>query len=554
MKASDRRQRGKGGIELVEEAIHLLRMAPGAAIAGYYLGSLPFILGLLYFWADMSRSPFAYQHLAEASLGLALLFLWMKWWQALFTNNLRAHLSGQAPPPLSVRRGFRILLIQTALQPTAFIMLPLAVLPSALPFGWFYAFYQNVTALTDGETGEVSAVFKRSYQQSLLWPGQNHIILALLVGFGFCVFINLVSVCFALPQLMKMLFGIESVYTQSPFSLLNTTFFAAIFGLTYLCVDPIIKTVYLLRCFYGESLKSGEDLKADLRQYSASTKGMAAGFILLVCLICGAPLKAAEPAPLPETPETTTTARISPPALDRSIEEVMHRPKYTWRMPREKLAEAPSTTEGPVARFFTMVFKAIKNGLKATIQWLADFFERWFKREAKPTGEKTSFNWIGTLQGFFFVVLAVVVSALAIFLLRAWQQRRRKDEPVASQAILPIPDLADENVGAEELPEDGWIKMGRELLGRGELRLAMRAFYFASLAHLSARNLITIAKFKSNRDYERELRRRGHAVPNLLSLFGENVSVFDRSWYGMHTVDPDMVNQFASNVERIKAV
>ena len=59
------------------------------------------------------------------------------------------------------------------------------------------------------------------------------------------------------------LLGIDSVYTRSSQSMSNTTFIAAMCGITYLCVDPIIKAAYLLRCFYGESLDSGEDLKAE---------------------------------------------------------------------------------------------------------------------------------------------------------------------------------------------------------------------------------------------------------------------------------------------------
>jgi len=65
--------------------------------------------------------------------------------------------------------------------------------------------------------------------------------------------------------------------------------------------------------------------------------------------------------------------------------------------------------------------------------------------------------------------------------------------------------------------------------------------------------LISLAKFKSNRDYERELQRRGHSFAGLLAVFGENVSVFDRIWYGMHEVTSDLVHQFAAKVERIKA-
>jgi hypothetical protein len=90
-------------------------------------------------------------------------------------------------------------------------------------------------------------------------------------------------------------------------------------------------------------------------------------------------------------------------------------------------------------------------------------------------------------------------------------------------------------------------------LERGELRLAMRAFYLASLAHLSERNLLTLARFKSNRDYERELLRRSHALPEVARLFSENVSVFDGIWYGLHEVTDESVAAFRANVERIKS-
>jgi len=142
---------------------------------------------------------------------------------------------------------------------------------------------------------------------------------------------------------------------------------------------------------------------------------------------------------------------------------------------------------------------------------------------------------------------------VAVFIYRIWRDRRRSPAAVASEPIQTVPDITDENVRADQLPEDGWTKLARELLERGEFRLAMRAFYLASLSHLAARNLISIARFKSNRDYERELRRRGHSFPDLLSVFGDNIFCFERIWYGMHEVNLDLVNQFASNVEKIKS-
>ena len=147
----------------------------------------------------------------------------------------------------------------------------------------------------------------------------------------------------------------------------------------------------------------------------------------------------------------------------------------------------------------------------------------------------------------------LITYSLAILLLRLWRNRKLQKSPIASQPVQPAPDLSDEGLGAEQLPEDRWTTLARELLVRGDLRLALRAFYFASLAHLAERNLISLAKFKSNRDYERELGRRGHAFPALLALFGENVLMIDRTWYGLHQVSGEQVNRFAANVDRIKA-
>lgn len=39
---------GPGALELLEEATHLLRRAPAGTLLAYYLGTLPFVLALLF--------------------------------------------------------------------------------------------------------------------------------------------------------------------------------------------------------------------------------------------------------------------------------------------------------------------------------------------------------------------------------------------------------------------------------------------------------------------------------------------------------------------------
>ncbi len=552
MKRATRRRQGLGAIELIEQAIHHLRAAPPATLACYYLGTLPFVLGLLFFWADMSRSALADAHLAGAALGVALLFLWMKFWQAIFARHLRAAFAGEPPSPLGLRRSGRILIAQTALQPSGLFLLPLALILT-LPFAWVCAFYQNLTALAAAETGEARSFVKQAARQAALWPRQNHTLLAILFGFGFCVFLNWTSVCFVLPHLAKMLLGVESVFTRSPSSLFNTTFLAAMLGLTYLSVDPIVKAVYALRCFYGGSLQSGEDLKAELKRLSQPAQSLAACLLIALMVLGAGSVQGAESASpaVPKPAATAPAASVAPSELDRAIREVIQQSKYAWRLPRKKARISEDEEPGIIRRFLQKAGDSLRQGAKSVWDWV----DKWLRKlhRSERGGGSSGYGWIMFLDILLYVLVAVVVAGLAILVLRLWQSRKRRKQPIASQAIQPAPDLSDESVGAEQLPEDRWTSLAREHLGRGEFRLALRAFYFASLAHLAERNLISLAKFKSNLDYERELGRRGHSFPELLALFGENVLVIDRAWYGLHQVSGEQVSRFAANVERIKA-
>ena len=606
-----RHQDGKPALELVEEGVHLLRAAPASCLAAYYLGSIPFLVGLLFFWADMSRSAFAAYHTVEAALGMALLFLWMKTWQAIFARRLRVVLSGHEKTQLGAGAIARISISQTAVHSVGLFVVPLSLI-AVIPFGWVYAFCQNATALAEDGLEGMPRFSTKLFRHAALWPHQNHALLMVLFGFGVVVFLNWTSVCLALPFLAKTLFGIESVYTRSVFSLLNTTFFAAMFGLTHLAVDPLVKAVYVLRCFYGESLKSGEDVRGELKQLAATTQAtpgrLAAIAILLLATatpwevgfargvevtdheaqapgstdFINIPPKRGEEirhAPgnrfnvfqgVGETVETvvhghfesppylggaTTGPQVSesvaPEELDKAIRETIKKRKYAWRMPRDKAPEKPAE-QSILSRFFEKVGDMVQRGLRAVGQWLENFLRGLFQGQTRTKTGSSGYNWVATLKALAYLLIAFVIGAAIWLVVRYWRAGHLGLTSVTSTPIEPAPDLADENVGAEQLPEDGWIRLGRELLEQGEFRLALRAFYLASLAHLADRNLVSLARFKSNRDYLRELQRRAHDLPEVASVFGVNVGVFDRVWYGLYPVDADAVNEFAANVDRLK--
>ena len=131
---------------------------------------------------------------------------------------------------------------------------------------------------------------------------------------------------------------------------------------------------------------------------------------------------------------------------------------------------------------------------------------------------------------------------------------RAKREPiVAAEAISAIPDLTADDVAADELPEDGWLQLARDHAARGDFALAMRAMWLACLAHLGHRELLRIARYKSNRDYDLELRRRARTREELLAAFRENLTAFESSWYGRHDVTAEIFARFSGNLERIRA-
>jgi hypothetical protein len=228
-------------------------------------------------------------------------------------------------------------------------------------------------------------------------------------------------------------------------------------------------------------------------------------------------------------------------------------------MPREDLNEnvdAKSREPGVIARFFEKALKLVGKAMAAVVRAIDSLLRKIFGGlNLRPLSPDTGFSWMA-FQRLLLYLLGLAVIGAAIYLgWRVWRTRSGRGTGVIEAAPLrPVPDLTDEDVGADQLPEDGWTRLARELLERGEFRLALRAFYLATLAHLAERQLITLARFKSNRDYQQELQRRSHALAELLPPFAENLAALERVWYGTHPVNPDAVAQFASNVERIKAL
>lgn len=527
-----------GPLELIEEAVALLRGAPAACLLSYYVGALPFALGVLWFWVGLGVTPDAARRLPVAALGLALLFLWLKTWQALFARQLFAELCGVESGWPGLREFLRLAARQGIAQPVGLFALPLG-LGLIAPFPHTCAFFQNLTVLAGRPELGAREWIRRAAREAARWPLQHCKALVALLVFGLFVFLNVFSAVALVPALLKMLLGIDTVFSRSEHTLLNYTTLLVVSLLTWLCLDPLLKAFYLVRCFHGDSLRTGQDLRAQLRRLGAATAVLAA---LLVSGLA-APAAHAASAPVDSSVKVEAPEPAAPALdLDRAITDTLEQPEFRWRDATDREGDP-----GWLLPMLDNFLAALQDAAERARLWLRDLWNKLFRWRGSPAGGEG----IALTQLVLFILvvaLAALITLAVIRLIRVW----RPAPVAAAQPVAAVPRIELEHAHAAQLPADEWTRLAVELLGRGELRAALRALYLAQLALLADRGLLTLARFKSNRDYQRELDRRAHALPGLVAQFSDAVRLVDRVWYGRHPVDRATVERFAGSVEALR--
>ena len=520
--------RERKALEILEESVNLLRAAPSAAVAAYLAGMVPFSLGLLFFLTDMLRNPFAAERLVLESLALALLYLWKSAWQAVFMRRLHERLSPREERgPAGV---FRMLTTQWAIQPLGLIVIPLGLLLT-IPFASIVAFFRNVALFS--ALGKADAV-TAARRQAVLWQKQNWCALTVVSLAALLLFINVTILFYLIPQLGRSFLGIEGDLARLGVGILNMTTISAAAVITWMIIDPLLDAMYVLRCFYGASLASGEDLSAAFRQAAGTLA------LLLISLFIASPALRAQASP-PEERRTVDTQRLS-----EAIDQTIRKSEFTWREPRA----ADTQPQGRIAGWIDNVLQTFGRG----IRWVFDRIDDWLRSsEERPQGAAPGRSPRALIEIWGAAVALVLLTGAFVFFRR---RRRAVVQAVAVVAAAPVVNLADESLTADKLPESSWLELAEQCLARGEYRAAMRALYLAGINCLSSHDLVSIRRWKTGLDYRRELERRARANPavrpELAPLFARNVAVFERGWYGRHAVDRADVEAFAAGVQEMR--
>lgn len=585
MTAKDSAHREPGALEVVEESILLLKQVGLGAYGAYAAGTLGFLWALLYFWAYMSRNALADARLTEFSLLLALAFVAMKFCHALFFRRLMEALEDAEPEPPSLGLLTKTALAQSLLQPLALFAIPLALLLT-VPYPFVSAFFQNAFWVRDRD-GFIEWL-ARSSRMARLWPKQNMYLHLFLMGAGLCVTLNVFSALVTAPMLLKSFFGVETVFSRSPSAYLNTTFILMGLALSWAALDPVVKAVNAWRCFHGLSLHTGMDLRLALARIRGREKAVvesasgnppgpggsgtarlkiSAAILLAAAIGMGAPSAwsgpknasrnkpAASALPTRSVKPSETAApvlTVSPERLKALLKEEIAESRYGWRQPR-----SPDTEDSQ-----SWIFLQIKKALRAIGRlfrkienlWLrfADWFNGLFGKDHRLKSAPESFSASPLPTRILVAVLsAAFLAAIALFFLR-------RVKPVPEQTAIPIPaapkapDAAREDAKADDFPEEEWLRLMESLRTEGQSRLALRALFLAMLSLLARKGWVTVARHKSNRDYQREVIARARRRPGVAESFRENCSRFDRIWYGLHEVTGEDWDVSRANFAKVR--
>ncbi len=434
-----------------------------------------------------------------------------------------------------------------------------------IPYPWVFAFYQNVLVQDYREKKSLREITGRTSSLNNFRHQQNYLAISILSLFQLFVLLNTGVALYTLPFLLKIFTGIETVVTMGGFSYFNSTFLITALALTYLCTDPIIKTVYTLRLFYADSEKTGADLKADLKRIKAKS-GLIIVFFFLVIPILIHPdnsfgntgdasnnnknIQKAYNSSHGKMRHSRSATEINPETLNKSIEEVLNRREFAWRAPDPK--DNDSYKQGLIGNFIDWLRPYVESGIKTLKKW-GDSFATWIESLLPDSETKNSEkkNDSGVMIKYFLFALLALTAGILLFAIIKILLFKNRAINTEDNTVSVVPDISDENIKADDMPADHWMELALTLADKGDFRLSMRALYLGTLARLAETRLITIARYKSNREYENELSRRFHENKEIIQTFSETVNVFDRVWYGVHNITREDIDLFAENQMRI---
>lgn len=530
------------GISLLEDGVALLRTAGLAAVAMYLIGTVPLVMSLLAMWGLFARTRATGTDLASCSLAIALSLIWAKCWKNRSAAMLLEELGDRDDAPWTLFRRTRFAGTQ-AMGAAVTTPLMLVSIALVLPLIWVWPFCHYLTILLDGRRTFHQA-WRQAWRRSCTHAVTNAGWVLFVVPFmGLILLVNLIVIGAFLPVLVEMLLAMDTPLSRWKGWSSSPTWLGICLVLCWLAIDGTLHSGLTIHTFRDQARASGVDLLAAVRRFGAKAA-------MLVLAVAGAAMVAV---PAPALAQQVGGGGVEPGQVDDAIEDVFRQRKYGWR--KQRSAESDAT-------FLDDLNEWMEEQKQAIAQWWEEVFGSDEEEPAEPdveyggdrngTQPPSGEGLISLIQWLTVILLVAAIGAAAWVVVK-----RMRDKPVEAAgtpalAAADEPDVSDETVTADQLPEDDWLALARRLEEEGKPRLALRALFLSDLAHLARRDLLDLAKHKSNRDYLRELQRRSRYEPSRPAAMERNTRLFERCWYGRHAATPELLTEFRGNQREVR--
>jgi len=207
----------------------------------------------------------------------------------------------------------------------------------------------------------------------------------------------------------------------------------------------------------------------------------------------------------------------------RKLSEILSRPEYQKPEPKP-------TEESLVSKW-----------IRQFLQWLEPYLPKLGMGNAPDISGAVS-----VVQYILIGLIILVVGFLAYKLGPLFAPRFRRHRLVEKESRVILGEAIHEDVSSADLFGDA-ERLARE----GDLRGAIRKGYVALLCEMNDRKLIGLARYKTNRDYLRDVRSRREIYEGMNGLTGS----FERHWYGSQDAKTEDWEEFRRRCgDTIKAI
>ncbi len=171
------------------------------------------------------------------------------------------------------------------------------------------------------------------------------------------------------------------------------------------------------------------------------------------------------------------------------------------------------------------------------LEWLAKMMPQ---RSSTPSTGPSFEGLRVALQVVIFGAVAALILFLVWRFVPFFARRRSTSKTKEGDRVI-----LGECIGEDESAADIFSEAER-LARAGDHRGAIRKGYIALLVELGDRNIVRIARHKTNRDYLRDVRKRDELFSDMSGL----TSNFERSWYGLRLAGAEDWAEFRDRCRR----